>query len=509
METRAEHHDVLIVGAGLSGIGAACQLRAKCPGKTFAILEARAAIGGTWDLFRYPGIRSDSDMYTLGYAFKPWKDAKAIADGPAIREYIRETAREHDVERTIRFHHRVVHAAWSTSDGLWEVEVERVDSGGRLTMTCNFLHVCSGYYDYDAGYTPAFDGVERFRGPVIHPQHWPEDFDYSGSRVLVIGSGATAVTLVPAMAPRASHVTMLQRSPSYVVSLPARDPIADVLRRRLPARTAYALVRWKNVLMATAFFQASRRWPERVRGLIRRATRRAVPSEVDVDTHFSPRYDPWDQRVCFIPDGDLFEALGSGKASIVTAEIDQFTESGVRLTDGRELEADVIVTATGLQIKLLGGITVSVDGRRVDFAQTVAYKGMMFSGVPNLTLALGYTNASWTLKCDLVSDYVCRLLNHMDAHGYRRCMPLEPPPSVAREPLLNLNSGYIMRSLELMPKQGARLPWRLHQNYVLDVRMLRRGPVEDEGIEFSAPVRAIGAPRISSGIPKASTSAAA
>jgi len=500
---------VLIVGAGLSGIGAACQLRAKCPGKSFAILEARDAIGGTWDLFRYPGIRSDSDMYTLGYVFKPWEDAKAIADGPAIREYIRETAREHGVQSAIRFRHRVVRASWSSACARWEVEVERADSGERLTMTCNFLHMCSGYYDYSAGYTPSFPGVERFVGPVIHPQHWPEDFDYSGQRVLVIGSGATAVTLVPAMSWNAAHVTLLQRSPSYVVSLPARDPLADALRRRLPAKRAYSIVRWKNVLMATAFFQASRRWPAVMRRLIHGGAQRALPPGFDVSEHFSPRYNPWDQRVCFVPDGDLFDALSSGRASIVTDGIDTFTERGVRLTSGRELEADVIVTATGLRIKLLGGMQVSVDDRPIDFAKTVAYKGMMFSGVPNLTLALGYTNASWTLKCDLVTDYVCRLLNHMDARGYSRVMPLEPPPSVAREPLLNLNSGYIKRALELMPTQGSRLPWRLHQNYLLDVRMLRRGQLEDEGVEFSGAASPIGAARTSSGIPNAPTSAAA
>jgi monooxygenase len=505
----AEHHDVLIVGAGLSGIGAGCQLRAKCPGKSFAILEARDAIGGTWDLFRYPGIRSDSDMYTLGYAFKPWKDGKAIADGPAIREYIRETAREHGVESAIRFRHRAVRASWSSASGHWEVEVERVDSGERLTMTCNFLHMCSGYFDYASGYTPAFEGVERFRGTVIHPQHWPEGFDYSGQRVLVIGSGATAVTLVPAMASQAAHVTLLQRSPSYVLSVPARDPLADALRRRLPPALAYSIVRWKNALRMTAFYKASRRWPGRVGGLLRAAVGRALPAGFDVDTHFSPRYDPWDQRVCFVPDGDLFEVLGSGRASIVTDGVETFTERGVRLVSGRELEADLIVTATGLQIQLLGGMRVSVDGRPIDLAKTVAYKGMMFSGVPNLTLALGYTNASWTLKCDLVTDYLCRLLNHMDARGYSRVMPLEPPSSVAREPLLNLNSGYIKRSLELMPTQGSRLPWRLHQNYLLDVRMLRRGQLEDEGVEFSGAARPIGAATISSGMPKASTSAAA
>lgn len=481
----AEHRDVLIVGAGLSGIGAACQLREKCPRKSFAVLEARGAIGGTWDLFRYPGIRSDSDMYTLGYAFKPWTDGKAIADGPSIRRYIVETATEHGLRPAIRFHHRVRHAAWDSARSRWTVEIERSDTGERVTMTCSFLHMCSGYYDYEHGFVPELPGVERFPGPVVHPQHWPEDLDYRGRRVVVIGSGATAVTLVPAMAPEAGHVTMLQRSPSYVVSLPARDPLADRLRERLPARLAYALVRWKNVLMATAFYQASRRAPALIRRLIRRGVQSSLPAGFDVDRHFNPRYDPWDQRVCFVPDGDLFEALRSGRASMVTDEIDTFTERGIALRSGQELEADLIITATGLNIQLFGGMEVSVDGQPVDLAGTVAYKGMMFSGVPNLALAVGYTNASFTLKCDLVSGYMCRLLNHMDARGYTECRPREPGSEVARLPLLDLRSGYVMRAAGWMPKQGDRLPWRLHQNYIRDVRMLRRGELEDDGMEFS------------------------
>jgi cation diffusion facilitator CzcD-associated flavoprotein CzcO len=485
-----EHHDVLIVGAGLSGIGAACQLAAKCPRKSFAILEARGAIGGTWDLFRYPGIRSDSDMYTLGYSWRPWEDPKAIADGPSIRRYIVETARDHGVDAAIRLHHRVVRATWHSDRARWELEVQRGDTGQTVAMTCDFLYMCSGYYDYENGFRPPLRGLERYRGALIHPQHWPEDFDYRGKRVVVIGSGATAVTLVPAMAQDAAHVTMLQRSPSYVVSLPAHDPVADKLRRRLPARVAYAIVRAKNVLMTIGFFQLSRRRPRLVRNAIRKALAARLPAGFDIDTHFKPRYDPWDQRVCFVPDGDLFEALSSGRASMVTDGIETFTERGLKLASGAELEADAIITATGLNIKLFGGMEVMVDGRAVDFAQTVAYKGMMFSGVPNFALALGYTNASWTLKCDLVSDYVCRLLNYMDAHGYRQCMPLEPDPSVERLPLLDLRSGYVMRSLHRMPKQGARPPWRLHQNYLLDRRLLGRGELDDEGMEFSSPVEA-------------------
>jgi cation diffusion facilitator CzcD-associated flavoprotein CzcO len=480
-----EHHDVLVVGAGLSGIGAGCQLRAKCPQKSFAILEARDAIGGTWDLFRYPGVRSDSDMFTLGYSFKPWREAKAIADGPSIRDYIREAAREHDIESAIRFHHRVVKAQWSSQAARWTVEVQRTDTGETQRMSASFLYMCSGYYNYSEAFTPELPGIGNFSGRVIHPQFWPEDLDYTGKRVVVIGSGATAVTLVPSMAPAAEHVTMLQRSPSYVVSLPARDPVADMLRRRLPARLAYTLVRWLNVLRATAFFQVSRRRPQLVKRVIRKWVTANLPLGFDVDTHFKPRYDPWDQRVCLVPDGDLFKALSSGDASVVTDRIDTFTQGGIRLASGEELPADIVVTATGLQLQFFGGMEVSVDGRRVDPAQTVAYKGMMFSGVPNLALALGYTNASWTLKCDLVCDYLCRLLNYMDEREYVRCLPVEPDASVKREPLLDLNSGYVTRALALLPKQGSKVPWRLHQNYIRDVQLLRRGPVDDEGVEFS------------------------
>jgi cation diffusion facilitator CzcD-associated flavoprotein CzcO len=485
VEAAPDHVDVLIVGAGLSGIGAGCHLRMSCPGKTFAILEARDAIGGTWDLFRYPGIRSDSDMYTLGYPFRPWREAKAIADGPAIRSYIRETAREYGVDEQVRFHHRAVAAEWSTDEARWSVRVERTDTQETLEISCHFLFTCTGYYRYDEGYSPHFEGSERFGGEIVHPQHWPEELDYTGKRVLIIGSGATAVTLVPAMADRAAHVTMLQRSPSYVVSLPGEDPLADLLRSRLPARIAYPIVRWKNVLLTTGFFLLSRHAPRFTKALIRRGVMSRLPEGYDVDTHFAPRYQPWDQRLCLVPDGDLFDSLSDGRASIVTDRIETFTETGVKLESGVEIEADVIVTATGLNLLMIGGMGITVDGREIVLSETVGYKGMMFSGVPNLAVALGYTNASWTLKCDLVTQYVCRLIKHMDEHGYRQCTPREPGPGVAMEPFLDLASGYVLRSLHTLPKQGSRSPWRLHQNYARDVLMLRRGRLEDEGIEFS------------------------
>ncbi|HEY7454645.1 MAG TPA: NAD(P)/FAD-dependent oxidoreductase [Thermoleophilaceae bacterium] len=483
----SEHVDVLIVGAGLSGVGAACHLREHCPQKTFAILEARDAIGGTWDLFRYPGIRSDSDMYTLGYSFRPWEDPKAIADGPAIRSYVRETARDHGVEEAIRFHHRVVRAEWSSEDARWSVEAERTDTGEQVSLTCSFLYGCTGYYRYDQGFLPDFEGTERFEGTVVHPQHWPEGLDYAGKRVVVIGSGATAVTLVPAMAREAAHVTMLQRSPSYVVTLPAQDPIANFLRRRLPSKAAYSLVRWKNVLLTMASFQLSRRRPELMKQIIRKGLLRHLPAGYEVDVHFKPTYNPWEQRLCLVPDSDLFEVLADGRASVVTDTIETFTETGLRLSSGAELEADLIVTATGLNVSLFGDIDLTVDGDPVEFGDRIAYKGMMVCGVPNFAMALGYTNASWTLKCDLIAHYVCRLLNHMDACGYAIATPQPPGPSVATEPFIDFSSGYVLRAIDKLPKQGATSPWRLHQNWFRDVRLLKRGPVDDS-IEFSNPV---------------------
>jgi monooxygenase len=481
-----EHFDVLIVGAGLSGIGAGSHLQAKCPDRTYAILEARDCIGGTWSLFRYPGIRSDSDMYTLGYSFKPWREAKAIADGDSILNYVRETAAENGIDEKIRFHHRVIRAEWSSEEARWTVESHRSDTNETVRLSCNFLMMCTGYYRYDEGYTPELAGTGRFGGQIVHPQHWPEDLDYRGKRAIVIGSGATAVTLVPAMAQDAGHVTMLQRSPSYVVSLPAEDPIANFVRRVLPARLAYAIVRWKNVLLTMLSFQLSRRRPGLVKALLRRGVEKRLPAGYDVATHFKPRYGPWDQRLCLVPDGDLFEAISEGRASIVTDQIDTFTEKGIRLASGRELEAELIVTATGLNLLALGGMEIAVDGREVSLPETLMYKGMMLSGVPNLALAFGYTNASWTLKCDLTCEYVCRLLNCMDANGYRQCRPRERDPSMPDEPFIDFSSGYVQRAIDRFPRQGTSAPWRLYQNYALDIFSLKFGPIEDQAIEFSS-----------------------
>jgi monooxygenase len=471
--------EVLIVGAGLSGIGAACHLRERLPAKSFAILEARDDSGGTWDLFRYPGIRSDSDMFTLGYSFRPWRQPEAIADGPAILRYIRDAARDYGVDERIRYGHRVTRAEWSTDEARWTVSAERTGSGEAVSLTCDFLFVCTGYYRYDEGYTPEFEGTDRFGGRIVHPQHWPEDLDYDGKRVVVIGSGATAVTLVPAMAESAAHVSMLQRSPSYVVSIPGSDSGAQALGRRLPPRAAYALVRWKNVLRQMLAYNVARRAPRFARNLVRRMVAQQLPEGYDVDTHFNPPYEPWDQRLCLVPDGDLFETIASGQASIVTDRIKTFTKTGIELESGGQLDADVIVTATGFNLLLLGGMGVVVDGETVDLSERVAYKGLMLSGVPNLAMSLGYTNASWTLKCDLVAQYVCRLLDHMDRQGYAIATPQGPDASLPTNPIIDLRSGYVMRSIDKLPKQGQSLPWRLHQNYFRDIRLLKRGPVDD------------------------------
>ena len=480
----APHFDVLIVGAGLSGIGAGYHLQTKCPDRSYAILESRDAIGGTWDLFRYPGIRSDSDMFTLGYSFRPWTEAKSIADGASILNYVRDTARSNGIDKHIRFNHSVKRASWSSSDAMWTVEVERGPEKTVERLTCGFLFMCSGYYKYDKGYTPDFPGIENFAGPVIHPQKWTDDIDYAGKKVVVIGSGATAVTLVPEMAKTASHVTMLQRSPTYMVARPDVDATADKLRARFPAKLAYALTRWKNVLWGTYFYRLCKRKPEHVKNLIIGGVRHALGPDYDVGTHFTPRYNPWDQRMCLVPNGDFFKSIKSGASSVVTDQIETFTGKGIKLRSGNELDADVIVTATGLDLQVLGGLEMTVDGARIDFAKTMNYKGLMYSGVPNFASASGYTNASWTLKCDLTCEYVCRLLNTMKANDYAQVTPRQNDPTITEAPWLDLKSGYVQRAMDKFPRQGSRKPWRLYQNYVLDLLNLRFSPIKGRELEF-------------------------
>jgi len=479
-----EELDVLIVGAGLSGIGAAVHLQRDCPDKSFTLLEAREAIGGTWDLFRYPGIRSDSDMYTLGYEFKPWRAAKAIADGASIRDYIRETAVEHGIGAHIRTQHRLVSADWSAAEGRWTVEVERGPQRQRVQMKPRFLMFCSGYYNYAQGHRPQFPGEAQFSGTVVHPQFWPEGLDYAGKRVVVIGSGATAVTLVPEMARTAAHVTMLQRSPSYVVARPGTDAIAETLKRWLPAGLAYRLVRAKNVLLGMYFYRVMRKYPGPAKARLVRMVREALGPQFDVDKHFKPNYKPWDQRLCLVPDGDLFKALREGRASVATDQIASFTPQGIQLASGEALKADVIVTATGLQLSLLGDVKLTLGGQPVNPADLLVYKGMMFSGLPNLANTFGYTNASWTLKADLTARYFCRLLHHMDRHGHQVFTPTRGA-EVQPEPFLDFTSGYVQRAAALLPKQGDRTPWRLYQNYVLDWVALRWGKVEDGVMAFA------------------------
>ncbi|MGN0065269.1 MAG: flavin-containing monooxygenase [Nocardioides sp.] len=489
--TPPEHVDVLIVGAGLSGVGAAARLAQSQPSRSYLVLEARDDLGGTWDLFRYPGVRSDSDMYTLGYRFKPWRGDRALADGPSILDYVRETAAEYGVDRHIRYRHRVTRAEWSSDTARWTVTVEVTPSAddprGRTTqrtVTAAFLWATTGYYSYDEPYTPEFPGSERFTGTVIHPQHWPEGFDHTGKRVVVIGSGATAVTLVPALVESgAGHVTMLQRSPTYVLSMPRVDGIGVALRRRLPAGAAYAATRWKNILGQRALYAASRRWPGPVRQLIRKGNVELLPEGYDVDTHFNPRYDPWDQRLCLVPDGDLFKALGSGSADVVTDTIETFTETGIQLTSGEHLDADVVVTATGLTLLAFGGIELVVDDDKVELPDHVAYRGLMLSEVPNFAFTIGYTNASWTLKADLVAEYVCRLLDSLDERGATSVVP-RAEAGLGTTPFMDFQAGYVLRALQSLPTQGDREPWLLEQNYLSNIRLIRRGSLDDGVLEF-------------------------
>ena len=480
-ESTPEHVDVLIVGAGLSGIGAACQVTEAFPGRSVAVLESRERSGGTWDLFTYPGIRSDSDMFTFGFHWRPWPGDTALADGPLILDYLRTVASEYGVDRLIRYRHRVLGADWSSETARWTVRVER--DGEPHTLTTSFLYGCTGYYDYEQGYQPDFPGADDFTGRLIHPQHWPEDLDHAGKKVVVIGSGATAVTLVPAMAGTAEHVTMLQRSPSYVLSRAGRDPVARLLRR-LPARITYPAARWSNILQAIGTYALARRRPATVKKVLRAATAKQLPEHVDVDVHFKPAYDPWDQRLCFVPDGDLFKVLRDGTASIVTDTIETFTETGIRLTSGEELEADIVVSATGLTLLPFGGLELSVDGEKVDVSETMAYRALMLSGVPNFVYTIGYTNASWTLKADLVSDYAVRLLRHLDEHGLSTVVPVRDA-TVGEQPFLDFSSGYVLRALDRLPKQGDRAPWLLKQNYITDLRTIRTADLDDGVLAFS------------------------
>lgn len=473
--------DILIVGAGLSGIGAGYHVQSQCPRHRYAILEARESMGGTWDLFRYPGIRSDSDMYTLGYPFFPWEEGKAIADGPAILHYIRRTAAHFGIDQHIRYQQRVVKAVWSSADAQWTVDVEAGPDRTLQQYSCRYLYLCAGYYDYSAGYSPSFTGIERFQGRVVHPQKWTSDIDYAGKRVVVIGSGATAVTLVPEMAKTAAHVTMLQRTPTYIARLPSQDKFANRLRRWLPSQTAFNVARWKNVLHSMLFYQVARRAPDVMKWLLKKGVQAGVGATCDM-RHFTPPYNPWDQRLCVVPDGDLFETLKAGRASIVTDQIDTFTETGIALRSGQHLDADLVVTATGLKLKLMGGMELIVDGNAVKLSDCHVYKGMMLSNVPNLAFAVGYTNASWTLKADLSSRYFCRLIKYMEQRGYVQCRP-RVKGDLHDEPLIDFSSGYVQRDLASLPRQGNRRPWKLYQNYLLDLMTLGYRSVSDN-MEF-------------------------
>jgi cation diffusion facilitator CzcD-associated flavoprotein CzcO len=483
MNTTSDSVDVLIIGAGLSGIGGACQLRRNCPQRSFAILESRAVSGGTWDLFRYPGIRSDSDMYTLSYGFKPWRNKSAIAAGGSILDYIREAAREYDVERYIRYNHKVVSANWSSSEGRWYVTAQRTDTGETVTISCQFILSGSGYYDYEAGYTPEFAGRDDFKGEVIHAQHWPQDLDYKGKRVVVIGSGATAVTLVPEMSRDTASMTMLQRSPTYIASVPGRDAMAETLRKWLPDSLVFRFTRWKQVLFQMFVYRLSRRRPKQLRDFLLGKVREELGADYDVATHFTPKYNPWDQRLCAVPDGDMFAAIREGRARVVTDHIERFNAEGIRLQSGAQLDADIIILATGLNLKFAGGVQYSIDNKAIDFTRHFVYRGMMFSDIPNLAFVVGYTNSSWTLKADLTSSYMCRLLNQMARSGCKSVTP-RVKASISEQPLLDFDAGYVLRSRQQFPKQGNRFPWRVYQNYIQDFFSLGFGSLKDDELEF-------------------------
>jgi len=476
----AEYQDVIIIGAGLSGIGAACHLSKKCPNKSFAILEGRAALGGTWDLFKYPGIRSDSDMYTLGYNFKPWTDPQAIADGPAILKYINNTAKEFQVDSHIRYHHKATKISWDSATARWTVQLTA--NGEEKTMHCNYLITCTGYYNYEAGYTPDFPNKNVFKGQFIHPQNWPEDLNYENKKVVVIGSGATAVTLVPELAKQTSLVTMLQRSPTYVTTLPKEDTLLVWMRKFLPDNWVYRFARTRNIGFTIGFYNFCRAFPNAARGFMTKMVKKELPETFDMK-HFTPKYAPWDERVCVVPDSDMFKVISDGKAQVITDQIERFTETGIQLKSGDHLDADIIISATGLDIQLMGGIDVSVDSQHYDFSDKMIYRGILFQDLPNLGMIFGYTNASWTLKADLVSEYMCRIINHLDESQTQYAVP-EDHESINRIPFMDMSSGYIQRALHKVPQQGEKLPWRLYQNYVKDMMMLRFGKLDDGVLRF-------------------------
>ena len=485
MKESQNHFDVIIVGAGLSGIGAAHHLTTKCPNHSFAILEARERIGGTWDLFKYPGIRSDSDMYTMGYNFRPWLDEKALADGPAILQYIKDTAKEGGYEDKIRYNHKITNANWSSEKSQWEIDIT-LPSKEVVSYTCGFLFACCGYYNYDAGYTPDYKNKDAFKGTFVHPQHWPEGLDYSDQKVVVIGSGATAVTIVPEMSKKAEKVTMLQRSPTYIMTVPGKDRLANFMNAVFPKKFSYLFTRWRKISMGLLFYKACRKWPKTLGRLLVKGMKKELEESnlENLDKHLTPRYNPWEQRLCAVPDGDLFESVKLGKADIVTDHIDQFTEKGILLQSGKELEADVIVSATGLVVRFLGGMAMSIDGKEMDTSERMIYRGMMFSDIPNMAQAFGYTNASWTLKCDLTCDYVCRLLNHMRKNNLKVVTPIVKDKNIQEEPLLDFNSGYVVRALDQLPKQGSKKPWKVFQNYFLDLISFKYSSLNDKALEY-------------------------
>lgn len=478
MSSNSNNFDIIIIGAGLSGIGAAHHIQDEFPNKTYAILEARENLGGTWDLFKYPGIRSDSDMYTLGYSFKPWKNAKAIADGPDILNYIQETAEESGIIEHIHFNNKIIKASWDSNEAIWTLETENKSS-----FSCNFLISCTGYFNYESGFTPHFEGREKFKGEIIHPQHWDTSLNYEDKKIVVIGSGATAVTLVPELAKKASHVTMLQRSPSYILTMPSKDIVANTFRKILPSKMAYWLTRWKNISMSVFFYNACMRWPQLLKKILMKGVKKELGNSVDVETHFNPKYNPWKQRLCLVPDSNLFSALQEDHVDIVTDHIDHFTETGIKLNSGNELETDIIITATGLNILILGGIEAWIDGKKINPSNLICYRGMMFDKIPNFVVVVGYTNASWTLKCDLTSKYICRLIKHMDNTGSNICYA-EPIEKMELEPLLDFDAGYVLRSLNEIPKQGSKYPWKLYMNYFYDMFNFKYSSLNDKNLKF-------------------------